>query len=230
MSGKMKCKIVTFEEVYHMVKKVADAVKASSYNPTTIVGLARGGWIPARLLCDFLGLTDLISLKVEHWLQTGMTKDEAAIKYSLTTNLTGKRILIVDDITDTGKSLITSTEYLKKLNPTEIHVATMQFIPGSKYKPDFYAEEVKTWTWFIYPWNWIEDSTTLIIRLIGTKKEKIWLFTEIKKGLKEFFEIQWDNRTLGEILKIMAERGQIEKKTKNKFISYKLKEEKVIQL
>jgi len=230
MPVKMKCKIVTFEEVHNMVKKVTNAVRASGYKPTTIVGLARGGWIPARLLCDFLGLTDLISLKVEHWLQTGMTKDEASIKYPLTTNLKGKRILIVDDIADTGKSLITSTEYLKKLNPSEIRVATMQFIPVSKYKPDFYAEEVKIWTWFIYPWNWIEDTTTLIVRLIGTQKDKIWRFTEIKRGLKEIFEIQWDNIMLGEILKIMVERGQIEKKATNKFVSYKLKEEKVIQL
>ncbi len=77
MATKMNCKIVTFAEVYAMVKKISREVEASGYDPTTIIGLARGGWVPARLMCDFLGITDLISLKTEHWLQTGKTKDEA---------------------------------------------------------------------------------------------------------------------------------------------------------
>src|SRR5512136_2000201 len=99
----MKCKIVSFEEVYNMVKTVAEEIKSSGFKPTTVVGLARGGRIPARLMCDFLGITDLLSLKVEHWLQTGKTKDEATMRYPITTDLKGKKLLIVDDITDTGK-------------------------------------------------------------------------------------------------------------------------------
>jgi len=226
----MKCKIVTFEEVYEMVRKVSEQVKASGYSPTTIVGLARGGWIPARLMCDFLGLTDLISLKVEHWLQTGKTKDEATIRYPLTADLRGKRLLIVDDITDTGKSLITSLEYLKKLNPEDMRVATMQYIPQSMFKPDYYAEEVKVWTWFIYPWNWIEDTSTQIVRLMGTQREKTWALDEVRRGLKEFSEIDWDRRTLKHMLTVMAERGQVEAVRTGKRVAYRLKEEKVIEL
>lgn len=230
MSIKMNCKIVTFKEVHDMARKVADEVKAAGYKPTTIVGLARGGWVPARLMCDFLGITDLVSLKVEHWLQTGRTKDEATIRYPLTGNFAGKRILIVDDITDTGKSLITSTDYLKRLNPSEIRTSTMQYIPQSKFKPDYFGEEVKVWAWFIYPWNWIEDTSTLVVRLLGTQKEREWSFGEIKKGLKEFFEIQWNEVMLRTIIKTMIERGQIAVQKGDKTLAYKLKEEKVIQL
>ena len=95
MVDKMKCKIVTFNEVYSMVKEISEQVKATEFKTTTIIGLARGGWIPARLICDFLGITDLISLKVEHWLQTGKTKDEATIRYPLTADLKGKKLLII---------------------------------------------------------------------------------------------------------------------------------------
>ena len=230
MSIKMNCKIVTFREVHDMVRKVADEVKTSGYAPTTVVGLARGGWVPARLMCDFLGITDLVSLKVEHWLQTGKTKDECTIKYPLTGDFAGKRILIVDDIADTGKSLITSTDYLKCLNPREIRTSTMQYIPQSKFKPDYFSEEVKVWTWFIYPWNWIEDTSTLLDRLLGTQKNKEWAFGEVKKGLKEFFEIQWNEVMFRIIIKTMIERGQIEAKKGDRVLVYKLKEEKVIQL
>ena len=143
MSINMKCKIVSFQEVHEMVSHVAENVKVSQYHPTTVIGLARGGWIPARLICDFLGITDLLSLKVEHWLQTGKTKDEATIRYPLNVDLSEKKLLIVDDITDTGKSLITATEYLKKLNPAEMRTVTMQYLPKSKFRPNYFSEEVK---------------------------------------------------------------------------------------
>ncbi|MCJ7645311.1 phosphoribosyltransferase, partial [bacterium] len=191
MATKMKCKIVTFNEVYEMVKKVSDSVKASRYQSTTIIGLARGAWIPARLLCDFLGITDLISLKVEHWLQTGKTKNEATIRYPLTANLDGKNLLVIDDITDTGKSLITATEYLKTFHPREIRVATMQYIPQSKFQPDYFADKVMVWTWFIYPWNWIEDTSTLIVRLMDTSKGKDWTLDDISEGVTDHFDITW---------------------------------------
>ncbi len=228
--AKMECKIVPFSEVYEMVKQVSDEVKASKYDLTTIVGLARGGWVPARLMCDFLGVTDLISLKVEHWLQTGRTKDEATIRYPLTADLTGKRLLIVDDITDTGKSLIASKKYLKKFKPEDIRVATMQYIPQSKFKPDYFAEEVKVWTWFIYPWNWIEDTSTLIVRLMGVQKEKEWSINDIEEGLADRFKIKWGNKMLKHILDIMAERRQVDALRFGRKSAYRLRDERVIQL
>ena len=228
MAEKMRCKIVTFNEVYEMVEKVSNDVKNSGYKPTTIVGLARGAWIPARLMCDFMGITDLISLKVEHWLQTGKTKDEATIRYPLTANLKGKRLLVIDDITDTGKSLITSTEYLRAFDPEAIRVVTMQYIPQSKFKPDYFADEVKVWTWFIYPWNWIEDTSTLIIRLMEAETGKSWSLHDIGEGLKTYFEIDWDKTMLKQIVDIMFEREQVGATEAEK--AYKLEKKGVIEL
>ncbi|MEM2922316.1 MAG: phosphoribosyltransferase [Candidatus Bathyarchaeia archaeon] len=226
MSSKMKCKIVTHEEVYSMVRALAEKVKASSYRPATIVGLARGGWVPARLMCDFLGVTDLLSLKVEHWLETGKTGDEAKIKYPLMANLRGKHLLVVDDITDTGKSLIASTDYLKKFAPKELRTATMQYIPTSAFKPDYYVEEVRVWTWFIYPWNWIEDTTTLIVRLMSAKKEEVWTSKAISTGLEDLFEIRWNQKMMNYMLRTMVHRGQIGRVRGG----YKLKEVKVVHM
>ncbi len=209
MSAKMKCRIITFEETYELSRRLANKVKDSDYSPTTIVALARGGWVPARLLCDFMGITDLISLKVEHWLETAKTKDEATIRYPLNNDLKGKRLLLVDDVADTGKSLIAATNYLSKLNPDSMKTATMQYFPSSKFTPDFYTDEVKEWTWFIYPWNWIEDTSTLIIRLMETDKEKAWSSLQLNDELRNLFEIEWDETMLRHILQTMLERNQI---------------------
>lgn len=226
----MKCKIVTFDEVYRMTKKLAESIKTSGYQPTTIIGLARGGWIPSRLMCDFLGITDLISLKVEHWLQTGQTKDEATIRYPLSADITLKKLLLIDDIADTGKSLLISIAYLKKFHPSDVRVATMQYIPQSAFKPDYYAEEVKTWTWFIYPWNWIEDTSTLIIRLMKSRTETELTFSDLEEGLEMLFEIKWQKKMMEYILTVMTDRGQIKIKKDREKLRYQLNTERVIQL
>jgi len=230
MSSKMKCKIVSFEEVHEMVRRVSEKVKASKYEPTTIVGLARGGWVPARLMCDFLGITDLISLKVEHWLETGRTKDEATIRYPITTSLSGKRLLVVDDITDTGKSLISSAEHLKSLNPEAIRIGVMQYITTSECKPHYYAEEVTDWFWFIYPWNWVEDTSTLMVRLMSDEEGKKWSPKAINSGLQEYFGIKWDRKMLSYILRTMDERGQVETVKTAGGVKYQLKRKTVIRL
>jgi len=222
----MKCKIVTFEEVYALVRNLSEKIRETKFNPTTIVGLARGGWVPARLMCDFLGITDLISLKVEHWLETGKTRDEATIRYPLMADLRGKQLLVVDDITDTGKSLIASTNYLRKFAPGHLRTATMQYMSTSSFKPDYFAEEVKVWTWFIYPWNWIEDTSTLIVRLMDTKKEEVWSSNAIATGLEELFEVRWNQKMMSHMLRIMDERGQIGR-TKG---GHRLKDAKVVHL
>jgi len=225
----MKCKIVSFEEVHDMVRRVSEKVKASGYRPDTIVGLARGGWFPARLMCDFLGMTDLVSLKVEHWVETGKTKDEATIRYPLVADFSDRKILVVDDITDTGKSLIVSTEHLRRLNPEEMRIAVMQYIPESKFRPDYFADVVKVWTWFIYPWNWIEDTSTLIVRLLGTEKDRVWGVDEINDGLKGSFEIEWNRQMLEYILKVMVERKQVDGLSGPRGASYRFKSGAVVK-
>jgi hypoxanthine phosphoribosyltransferase len=228
MTDQMKCKIISFEDVYSMVRNVSEKIKDSGFEPTTIIGLARGGWVPARLLCDFLGITDLVSLKVEHWLETGKTSNEAIIKYPVTTSLTDKHVLIFDDITDTGESLITAAEHIENLHPEEIRVGVMQYITSSKRVPEYYAEKVTDWYWFIYPWNWIEDTSTLIVRLMSEDQTLTWNSESITTSLQTYFGISWDQPMLKYILNIMSERGQIDKFDGD--TKFKLKTRTVIRL
>jgi hypoxanthine phosphoribosyltransferase len=144
--------------------------------------------------------------------------------------LSGKALLVVDDITDTGKSLITSTKYLKQFNPSKMRTVTMQYFSKSKFKPNYFSEEVKEWVWFIYPWNWIEDTSTLIVRLMSIKNGKNLSLLAINNGLKENFNIKWNKIMLIQILKVMSERGQVELIKKGHRVQYKLKKRKVIQL
>jgi hypoxanthine phosphoribosyltransferase len=141
---------------YSLSKKVAHQIIDSNYRPDFIVGLARGGWVLSRVLCDFLAVKDLISLKVEHWAVTTTPDGKDQLKHSLKVNLTSRRVLIVDDITDTGQSMILATEYVKSFNPSEVRSATLRHITGSKYTPDYFGDEISQRR-VVFPWNYTTD-------------------------------------------------------------------------
>ena len=167
-----------------LAKKVANKIISTNFHPGLIIGLARGGWVLSRMLCDYLGIKDLISLKVEHWGITATPDGEAHIKYPFNVDLSGKKVLIVDDITDTGESLKIAYDHVNSFNPKEIRTATLRHIKGSKFIPDYYGEEI-AWRWVIFPWNYTEDMCNIITQ-IGEGYE----LQEIKKRLKTDHNIE----------------------------------------
>jgi len=208
LSLEMKCKMVSWDEVYQFCKILAKKVEESGFKPETIIGLARSGFVPSRLLSDFLGITDLVCLKVEHWLDTtGEHKDEATIPYRVPFKIEGKKVLVVDDIVDTGKSMDASINYIKMFKPKEVKSAVMQYITSSQHVPNYWVIKVTDWTWFIYPWNKVEDLCNLTLRLLK-KSEKGLSLHQIKNGFKEKFGLEIDVETLSEITETLRKRGK----------------------
>jgi hypoxanthine phosphoribosyltransferase len=146
---------------YELSKKTADKIISSKFKPDFMVGLARGGWVLSRVLCDFLGVKDLVSLKVEHWGVTATPDGSAQIKYPFRIELRGRRVLIVDDITDTGESMRVAKEYVETMNPLVVKTATLRNITGSKFKPDYFGDEI-SWRWVVFPWNYNEDMCNIV--------------------------------------------------------------------
>ena len=209
MELELKCKMVSWDEVYNLCKILAKKIEDSNYLPETIIGLARSGFVPSRLLSDFLGITDLVCLKVEHWLDTtGEHKDEATIPYKIPFKVENKKVLIVDDIVDTGKSMDTSINYIKNFKPKELRSAVMQYIVTSQHIPDYYAVKVTDWTWFVYPWNQTEDFCNLTLRLLK-KSEKGLTLNEIKDGFKEKYGLNVEMETINEIVDVLRRRKRV---------------------
>jgi uncharacterized protein len=161
---KVFCEYLTWERFLRVAEKTAEKMNAAKYRPDFIISLARGGWVYGRVLCDYLNVSDLVSLKVEHWGMTATPDGEAKIKYPFEIDLTGRKVLIVDDISDTGKSLKVATEYIKKMNPADVKTTTLFYLTNSSFKPDFYGEEM-TWRWVVFPWNWVEDMVNLVAKV-----------------------------------------------------------------
>jgi hypoxanthine phosphoribosyltransferase len=211
-----ECEVMDWNLFYNLARQVATKINSSGYRPDIIVGLARGGWVLARVLCDLIGIKDLVSLKVEHWGVTATPDGKAQLKYTLNVDLTGKNVLVVDDITDTGESMRVTLEYLKSLKPSEIKTAALRHINTSKFLPDYFGEEI-SWRWVIFPWNFTEDMCNIIPKVckrLSLNPEDDVDVTKIKNELKQFYTIGISEETLEEILQELKRRTQVKDNTK----------------
>jgi hypoxanthine phosphoribosyltransferase len=192
-----------WEHFYALSKEIVRKVIESGYKPDFIVGLARGGWVLSRVLCDFLAIKDIVSLKVEHWGVTATPDGRAQLKYPFEVDLTGRRILVVDDITDTGQSLTVAIEYVKSLNPTDVRSATLRHITGSKVTPDYFGDEI-SWRWVIFPWNYIEDMCNIVSKAAEDASDP----SEISRRIKMNHKVDLDESEISQILEEANRRSK----------------------
>ncbi len=201
-----RAKIVTWNEIEKWCETINQKM-GSDFKPDVIIGMSRGGLVPARILSDMNLIKDLFAIKTEHWGLTATVDGEAVMKYGLNVSVERRNVLVVDDITDTGQSMKLAYDYAMTLKATKVKTATMLHIAHSKFVPDFYGEEISEdkWTWFIFPWNIYEDLTNLT----GKLKIKDSSIEDIGRMLLETYDLKVENETLNKILNQMVKLGKI---------------------
>jgi len=160
-------KLVSWDEIVEWSLGLGKVIESSGWTPDMVVAVARGGYVPARLLCDYLGVTDLVSLQSQHWVEAAKAAQKAIIRNAYSIEARGLKVLVVDDIVDTGETLALARDFIRaEWKPEDVRTAALQWIsPIAKFKPDYYYIEVKEWTWFQYPWTRLEDLTQFIERI-----------------------------------------------------------------
>ncbi|MHA2028646.1 MAG: phosphoribosyltransferase [Candidatus Kariarchaeaceae archaeon] len=145
----------SFDKCFYLYEQIIN----SQFYPDIVIGVARGGWIPARLLADFLHIKETVNIKVEAYSVIGETDVEASVTQDINVNIEGKKILVVDDIADSGESLLAVYNSMKEKTPAEVRTATIYYKPRSAIKPDFYTHETSAWV--IFPWELFETMSEL---------------------------------------------------------------------
>jgi hypoxanthine phosphoribosyltransferase len=143
--------IPSWEQIYALLLNLARKIRNDKFNPDILVGVSRGGWAPARVMSDLLENPELANVKAEFYLGVAKTKGEPVITQPVSVSVRSKKILIVDDVADTGKSLRLVRLHLKKQGATDVKIATIYYKPWSVVTPDWY--ERKTSDWIIFPWE-----------------------------------------------------------------------------
>lgn len=170
---------VDWKEVELLCFELAMKIK-ESYKPDVIIAIARGGLVPARILSDFLGIKEILTVGVEYYKAVEERKELPKLTYSLPNGILGKRVLVVDDVADTGKSLDLVKRELGKFMPRDLKFATLFYKPWCDFKPDFYAKETEKWV--IFPWEKIETARELGFSLasrIGYNEHELSILEEL---------------------------------------------------
>jgi len=214
MHEKFSCVVVDWNYAYDLCRDITEKINATGFKPEVIVGIARGGWYLARVLCDFFLLKDLLSLKMEHWGVTATITGAAELKYGFDdaaiAKLQSKRVLIADDVTDTGDSIKFVVKYLQSLGAGEVKTAVLQHKTSSTFVPDYYGELIKNWKWVIYPWSIHEDVMDLLEKVIANTNDMG--LAEIITAMKDEFDLYIPLYLLKEVLTNMEFHGKIKRK------------------
>ena len=110
-----------------------------------VVGVARGGLIPATIVARELGVRVVDTVCVAHYEETRVLAEPKVIKMVAGD---GEGCLVIDDLVDTGETLAVIRKYLPKA-----HYASIYAKPNGKPMVDSYVMEISQDTWVHFPWE-----------------------------------------------------------------------------
>ena len=148
---------ISVEAVVTTSDRLARRIRESGFEPDTVIAVARGGFMPARFVCDFLGISRLLSLKVQHYGAGAQAQRRAEVTEPLGSAIRGARVLLVDDVNDSGETLEAARPYLEGLEPAAIRTAVLHEKSNTSCRADYVAETIDEWRWILYPWAVVED-------------------------------------------------------------------------
>ena len=189
---KVEFEVPTWRQVYLMLLDQAEKIRKSNFKPAVIIAVSRGGWLPARVLSDLLE-TPINKVSVEFYLGIGETRKAPVLTKNLSVSVAGKKILVVDDVADSGKSLKLVKTHIYQLGAMETRAATLYYKPWSVVKPDYYVRETKRWV--VFPW----ETKETIRRIFENNRDEVAISVEIAKLVKAGVPKQLAERFLKEM-------------------------------
>jgi len=135
--------------VYPRCEKIAKELKEKYANITDyeIVGISRGGLVPAVIISNLLGIRKVHSLGLKTYKD--QEKDGVEI-YQVPDLANNNKILLIDDISDTGESFAIA----KKLyGHKELVTASVYMKEKTKFVPDVVGDHIDNNIWAVFPWE-----------------------------------------------------------------------------
>lgn len=118
-------------------QSLAAIINKSDFKPEYIVGISRGGWVPAILLSHLMAWTPFASIDVKKEGEERRVAENPLINWPA---LKGKRVLLVEDMLETGKSAQVAREFLEQYG-ADVRLACYFARNYSEVKPDFVLRE-----------------------------------------------------------------------------------------
>jgi len=162
MSNKL---IISFEEYLDTVEKLALKIH-QNYKPTVLVGIMRGAAPIIDILSRILKLPTAY-IVIQSYSGKGIEDKQGKLMFareisSLAVPKDFNKVLLVDDLSDTGLTLNKSIEWLKNYNPIKDHIEEIKTAclwkkKSSTFTPDFCSVLLSHDPWIVQPTEHYEE-------------------------------------------------------------------------
>tara|TARA_B100001769_G_scaffold271335_1_gene263956 strand:+ start:600 stop:1136 length:537 start_codon:yes stop_codon:yes gene_type:complete len=157
--------IISFQEYTKIVEKLAMLIH-NSYKPTVLVGIMRGAAPIIDILSRILKLP-IAYIVIQSYSGKGIEDNQGQLMFareisSLANEKDFNRVLLIDDLSDTGLTLNKSIEWLKGYGPTknyikEVKTACLWKKKSSSFEPDFCPIRLDSDPWIVQPTEHYEE-------------------------------------------------------------------------
>lgn len=126
---------------------LAMRIRQCSRDPDVILGISRGGLVPATLVSSYLGCSSILSIL-----------PNKPSFFPSKVLLSNKKVVVVDDVVDSGQTLKKIRKYLENSSPLypdpdNILFVTLHWKTCSIFIPHIYAQVIPSNFWIVYPWE-----------------------------------------------------------------------------
>lgn len=149
---------LSWQEAYDLTRQLSQKIQDSGQTFDAILVIPRGSYYPVNIIARDL---DFTAERLIHACVTSYVSGSSERKTKFQTgqmpsqkDVEDKRILIIDEMCDTGETLKFISEWLKKTGVKSIKTGVLHLKPAANttgFKPDWYVAE--TDKWIIYPWE-----------------------------------------------------------------------------
>ena len=157
--------IISFDEYTQIVEKLAMQIH-EKYKPTVLVGIMRGAAPIIDILSRILKLP-IAYIVIQSYSGKGLEDQQGQLMFareisSLANNKDFNKVLLIDDLSDTGLTLNKSIEWLKNYGPTknyikEVRTACLWKKKSSTFEPDFCPIKLDSDPWIVQPTEHYEE-------------------------------------------------------------------------
>ncbi|NTU73098.1 hypothetical protein HGB07_02895 [Candidatus Roizmanbacteria bacterium] len=145
-----------------------------------IVAISRGGLIPARIFSDLLD-TAISHMTISSYSGFGAVKEPYISEVPLH-SFEDKTILIIDEVSDSGKTFQRATSYFNNFPVKKVYTLSPYIKPRTKFIPDFWIKNIDSW--IIFPYD-LRETKESFIKMYGDEKSAVKKLLEVGFTKKE---------------------------------------------
>lgn len=144
---------------------IALAQKINGIKVDEIISISRGGMVVSRLLSDLLKLP-VSHITIESYANLQQEKEPIVTQVS-PREFKGETVLLVDDLSDSGKTFSRGLSYLQELPITKVYTVAPYYKSHTEHIPDFTLEKIDAW--IVFPYE-IRETWEDILKALGEEK------------------------------------------------------------